>query len=134
MSGVREPEFFADLRIAVNDARVDYPFDTAPAYDITLLGQVIETRRDIWSVGATAQVRFGAALHGKILVVEGGLLTVACYATAQDTQHIVDLIRTAQTQQGGLLVDVDLGAKPDQDDPNRWYVTDVGVMLPNILI
>jgi hypothetical protein len=134
MNGVREPEFFADLRIAVSDARVEYGFDAAPAFDIALLGEVTQARRDIWPLGAEAQVLFDARLDGKSLVFAHGFLSVACHATASDTQHVVDLIRTAQTQQGGLLVDVDLGAKPDQDDPNRWYVTDVGVMLPNILI
>ncbi|MCR9130824.1 MAG: hypothetical protein NXI12_15050 [Alphaproteobacteria bacterium] len=134
MSGVREPEFFADLRIAVNDARVDYAFDAAPAYEIALLGEVTQAGRDIWPLGTQAQVLFDERLEGKSLVFAHDFLSIACHATAGDTQQVADLVRTAQTQQGGLLVDVDLGAKPAQDDPNRWYVTDVGVMLPNILI
>jgi len=134
MSGVHEPEFLADLRIAVNDARVEYAFHAAPAYDIALLGQVTRSRRDIWRSGTEAQVLFGADLEGKSLVLRNGFMSVACHATARDTQHVVEMIGTAQTQQGGLLVDVDLGAKPGEDDPNRWFVTDVGVMVPNILI
>jgi hypothetical protein len=133
MAGVKIPDFSADIRITIDDGRVDYAFGPAPGFNIALRGRVSQARRDVWPLGAQAQILFGGRFEGKSLVMKDNFLSAACPSTPEDTARILDLIRMAQTRQGGLLIDIDVGAKPSESDPDHWFVTDVSVMLPNLL-
>jgi hypothetical protein len=134
MSGVGPPEFFADLRAVIDDARVEYRFSNRPDYPIMLSGQITQLRRPIFDPGLAIEIVFDTAFEAKALTFDGQSAKVSCTATAEDTRKLVDMIQIAQTQQSGLIVDIDLGHRPKADNPNHWYVTDVGVMLPNILV
>lgn len=134
MTRVSPPELFGSLRASIDDARVDYRFQAGPAFDITLSGQIAIARKSAFEIGLPIEIRFDTAIEAKVLILKEALARVTCPATADDTQRIIEMIKMAQTQHCGLLVDIDVGHAPKDDDPQHWYVTDVGVMLPNILV
>ncbi len=120
--GPKQPDFDADLRIAV-------PADGLNTFEdggrFRMSGPVIQSRRDKLPPGLSVSIRFEPGAGRQVSVSEDQL-AITWPLTELDARGVLELME--RVKPGGVLVDLDIGQVRGDPEPRPWCITDLTII------